>query len=142
MKEPTVRIAAEKDAEPFANWIAASTQIPVEDVKASLKENNPTSVTLVIEDERGKVILAAPTYAVAMLGFIIFNPETTDLERGKGLAAIKKAAQAFWAMHGVTEIDTLTREDYPVAQWAMRHGFELESRTLLRLTYKKSAGSN
>lgn len=142
MKEPTVRIAEERDAEPFSSWIAASTQIPVEDVQASLKENNPTSVTLVIEDEHGKVILAAPTYAVAMLGFIIFNPETSDLERGKGLAAMKKSLQAFWAMHGVTEIDTLTREDYPIARWAMHHGFDLEPRTLLRLTYKKSTGSN
>jgi hypothetical protein len=68
------RLADERDSAPFADWIGQSTQIPVEDVKASLKENNPTSVTLVIEDGNGKPILFAPTYCVAMLGFLGFNP--------------------------------------------------------------------
>jgi hypothetical protein len=142
MKEPTVRIAEAKDSEPFAKWIGESTQIPMEDVQASLKENNPTSVTLVIEDENGKVILFVPTYAVAMVGFIGFNPEATERERVKGLHAMKKSLQAFWAMHGVTEIDTLTREDYPVAKWAMHNQFDVEPRQLLRLVYKPTLGGN
>lgn len=130
--EITLRIANENDAEPFSRWIAESTQIPFEDVQASLKEFNPTSVTLVIECD-GKVLLFAPTYAVALLGFIGFNPEAEPRERVKALEAIKRAAQAFWGMHGVTTIATLSREDYPVAKWAAKHGFELETRQVLVL---------
>lgn len=133
--ELTVRIANENDAEPFAQWISESTQIPFEDVQASLKEFNPTSVTLVIECD-GKVLLFAPTYAVALLGFIGFNPEADGRERVKALDAIKKAAQTFWGMHGVTTIATLSREDYPVAKWALKHGFGLEPRQVLVLTSK------
>lgn len=131
--EFTVRIANENDAEPFAKWIAESRDIPVEDVKASLKEANPTSVTLVIECD-GKVLLFAPTYAVALLGFIGFNPEAEPRERIKALEAIKRAVQAFWGMHGVTSVATLTKEEYPVAKWALNHGFVKEERQVFVLT--------
>lgn len=131
----TVRIANENDAEPFSKWIAESTNIPVEDVKASLKENNPTSITLVIECD-GKVLMFFPTYAVALLGFLGFNPEADPRERLKAMEAAKRAAQAFWGMHGVTTIATLSREDYPVAKWALNHGFGLEPRQVLVLTSK------
>jgi hypothetical protein len=129
----TVRISNENDSEAFAKWISESKDIPVEDVKASLKEANPTSVTLVIECD-GKVLLFAPTYAVALLGFIGFNPDADPRERVRALEAIKRAAQAFWGMHGVTSIATLTREDYPVAQWALKHGFVKEPRQVLVLS--------
>lgn len=132
MDEYTVRLAGAEDSERFAAWISSSTQIPIQDVKASLKENNPTSVTLVIE-KNGEVILFAPTYALAMLAFIGFNPEAEGREKIKALDALKKAAQAFWGMHGVNEITTLTREDYPIAQWALKHEFVPESRQLLKL---------
>ena len=138
----TFRLAEERDAEPFSNWIADSTQIPVEDVQASLKENNPTSVTIVIEDQEGKVILFAPTYAVAMLGFLGINPDSTPLQRGRALRALKGALQAFWKTYGVTEINTLTREDYPIAQWALANGFDVEPRTLVRLITKPDTGSS
>lgn len=130
--ELTVRIAQESDSEEFAEWISQSKHIPIDDVRASLKENNPTSVTLVIELD-GKVLLFAPTYAVALLGFIGFNPDAEPRERIKALEAIKNAAQAFWGMHGVTSIATLTREDYPIARWAMNHGFEVDTRQVLVL---------
>ena len=115
--EYTVRLAGADDSERFAKWIGGSTQIPVEDVKASLKE----------------VVLFAPLYAVARLAFIGFNPEAAGRERLKALDALKKASQAFWGMHGVNEIETLTMEDYPVAQWALKHGFTLERRQVVKL---------
>ena len=130
--EYTVRLAGAEDSEPFAKWIAESTQIPVEDVKASFKENNPTSITLVIEKD-GEVILFAPLYAVARLAFIGFNPEKLGRERLKAMDALKKASQAFWGMHGINEIDVLTMEGYPVAQWALKHGFAIEERQVLKL---------
>jgi len=133
MDEYTVRLAGAEDSEPFARWIAESTQIPVEDVKASFKENNPTSITLVIEKD-GEVILFAPLYAVARLAFIGFNPEKAGRERLRAMDALKKASQAFWRMHGINEIETLTMEGYPVAQWALHHGFTVEPRQILKLT--------
>jgi hypothetical protein len=139
--EFTVRLAGAEDSEPFAKWIAESTQIPVEDVKASLKDNNPTSITLVIE-KNGEVVLFAPLYAVARLAFIGFNPEMPGRERLKAMDALKKAAQAFWGMHGVNEIETLTMEGYPVAQWAMKHGFAVEPRQVLKLTTKEKETVN
>ena len=136
------RLAEEKDSAPFAAWIGQSTQIPIEDVKASLKENNPTSITLVIEDAQGKPILFAPTFAVAVLGFLGFNPESDPMERLSALEVLQGTAQAFWREHGVTEIDVLTREDYPVAKWALRHGAEIEPRQLLRFVTRGSEGSS
>jgi len=133
--ELTVRVANENDAPAFSEWMAQSKDIPREDIEASFKENNPTSVTLVIELD-GKVLLFFPTYAVALLGFMGFNPEATPRERLKAMEAAKRAAQAFWRMHGVTTIATLSREDYPVAKWAMNHGFGLEPRQVLVLTSK------
>jgi hypothetical protein len=138
----TFRLADEQDSEPFSNWIAASTQIPVQDVEDSLKEYNPTSITLVIQDSAGKVILFAPTFAVARLAFIGFNPEASPLERARGLSCILGATQEFWKTHGVTEIDTLTKTDYPIAEWAIRHGFQLENRQILRLIAKPDSGTN
>jgi hypothetical protein len=140
MKGPiTVRIADASDAELFAEWIADSTHIPYQDVQDSLKESNPTSVTLVMEQD-GKVLLFFPTYAIAMLGFIGFNPDTSDLERLRALDAAKRAAQAFWSTYGVTEIATLTKEHYPIAQWAMRHGFEMDERQIVKLKTKPAEG--
>lgn len=133
--EPTVRIATEADSEAFAKWIGESKDIPFEDVRASLKDANPTSVTLVIELD-GKVLLFFPTWAVALLGFIGFNPEATPRERVMALDACKRSAQAFWGMHGVTSIATLTNEDYPVAKWALNHGFVKEERQVLVLSSK------
>ena len=138
-KEMTVRVAQASDSEQFAQWIADSTHIPSEDVQDSLKESNPTSITLVIE-ENGKTILFAPTYAIALLGFIGFNPETDLRERVRALDAIKRAAQAFWGMYGVTEIATLTMEHYPIAQWALKHGFELDPRQIVKLKMKRGEG--
>lgn len=131
----TVRLAQPEDAELFAEWIANSTNIPVQDVKDSLKESNPTSVTLVMEQD-GKVLLFFPTYAIGLLGFIGFNPDTTPLERARGLDAAKGALQGFWKTYGVTEVATLTKEEYPIAQWALRHGFELDSRQIVKLRAK------
>jgi hypothetical protein len=130
--ELTVRIADERDSQPFAEWIAKSKQIPADDVKASLKEANPTSVTLVVEQD-GEVILFAPFYAIALLGFIGFNPNTGVEQRRQGLEHMKKAAQAFWGMYGITTITTLSREKYPIAHWAMNHGFTVEKRQLFTL---------
>jgi len=138
MDEFTVRLAGAEDSEPFAKWIAESTQIPVEDVKASFKENNPTSVTLVIEKD-GEVVLFAPVYAVARLAFIGFNPDKVGRDRLKAMDALKKTSQAFWGMHGITEIETLSLEGYPVAQWALKHGFTLEPRQVLKLSSKPAS---
>ena len=128
----TVRIADERDSQPFAEWIAASKHIPIEDVKASLKDANPTSVTLVVEQD-GKVILFAPFYSIALLGFIGFNPDANPRERVEGLEKMRQAAQAFWGMYGVTTIATLSKEKYPIARWAMDHGFTVEKRQMFVL---------
>jgi len=136
------RLADEHDSQPFADWIGQSTQIPVEDVKASLKENNPTSVTLVIEDGQGKPILFAPTYCIAMLGFLGFNPDSGALERARALEVLRGTLQAFWKQFGVLEVAVLTKEDYPVAQWAAKHGFETETRQLMRMRSSTVEGAS
>lgn len=121
------RFAEEKDSEAFAKWAVENPQIPQRDMLASLKSNNPTCVTLVVEKD-GVPVLFAPIYCQINVAFLGFNPELEGKIRLQAMEAMQKCIAAFATLHGVREITVQTAKDYPVAKWAVKHGFKPEAR--------------
>ncbi len=126
-KNLTVRFAEPRDAETFARWAAENPNIPQKDALSVTKDRNATSIALVIEED-DKVVLFVPFYCQMNLGFIGFNPESDARQRIRGLEAMQKALTAFAQEHGINEITVQTAKDYPIAKWAIKHGFEPENR--------------
>jgi len=127
----TFRLAAEEDSSDFADWTLNNNKIPRKDIVAIMGENNPTAKSFVIE-HKGKVALYAPFYCQLNLGFIGFNPEVTGKERLKALEKMLWCAAEFAYDHGIREITVQTSKDYPIGKWALKHGFEPESRTTFK----------
>jgi hypothetical protein len=128
----TFRFAEARDSETFAHWATNNALISKDDLLASLKQNNPTSVTLVIEKD-GVPVVFAPFYCQMNLGFLGFNPDLQGRVRLQGLHALRNAVSAFAAMHGVREITVQSSDNYPVAQWALHNGFQGEKRKTFRM---------
>lgn len=126
------RWATAADTEKFTLWAIKNRQIPVDDIKRAMKENNPTSTVLVVtlHDEP---ILFVPLYLVARIAFLGFNPESSAEQRLAAMEMMLLAVKAFAATWSISEINTLTKSGYPVAQWAESHGFKAENRELFEL---------
>lgn len=128
----TIRFAEPKDSESFVKWATENPMIAASDISDSLKENNPTCVTIVVERD-GIPVLFCPFYATLTLAYLGFNPEKDDTrERLEALEMMHRAMRGFAAIHGVREINTMTSADQMVAKWAEKHGFEPEARVMYR----------
>ena len=128
----TFRFAEPSDAESFVKWATENAAIDFRDMADSMKVNNPTCVTLVVERD-GVPILFSPFYATMTLAYLGFNPDRDDpRERLEALETMLKAMSAFATLHGVREIGTFTNTDQMVAKWALRHGFKKEERSTFR----------
>lgn len=123
----TIRPAEPKDTVLFANWVAYNPDIPRKDVLSGLKQNNPTSCVEVVEID-GKPILFLPFYAVLNVAYFGFNPEATDLEKGKAMSAMLNAVKAFAAEYNIREIQGFSKREYLMAKWAVKKGFTEEPR--------------
>ena len=131
------RVAEPADAEAFTDWTMGSRLIDPRDAQAGLKKNNPTAVCFAVENDKGEVIAFAPVYCAAMLGHLAFNPRARASERLKALEVLKDGLMAFFVQFGIREIVTKSKAEYGVAQWALKHGFELDNRNLLTLDLNK-----
>ncbi len=125
----TFRFATPADAPAFAEWAAKNPEIPQKDLEASMKKNNPTATVLVVE-ENGVPLLFIPVYLTMRIAYLGFNPENTREQNLAALEAMLPIVQAFARIWHINEVDTLTKSDIPVAQWAAAHGFEAEDREL------------
>ena len=126
----TWRLAEPADVPAFTEWLEANPQIDAKDIYAGLKKNNPTSVTLVAEKD-GVAVAFAPLYVKMFLAHLGLDPEAAGKDKLRALQVLMDGAAAFAVQYGVREIGTLSKEEYPIAQWALKHGFDLESRQLL-----------
>jgi hypothetical protein len=130
------RFAMPEDAPAFARWAAENPQIPVKDLNAGRKENNPTATVLVIEEDVDGVKvprLFLPVYFTMRIAYCGFNPENTreqSLDALENMLPFLKDFAQFWK---INEIDTLTKSDIPIAQWAAAHDFKAEERELYTL---------
>lgn len=137
MSDWTWRLAELKDAKDFATWAAHNPQIEQHDLIAALGAKNPTVVYIAVENPEGKIILFAPFYFQLTLPFIGFNPDAEPKEKLKAMEVLTDGASAFAVQYGVREITTLSKEEYPVAKWGLKHGFRLEDRQTLTLDINK-----
>jgi len=137
MSEWTFRLAQPTDAEAFSKWTGENTQIDDADKLAATKKNNPTVLWFAVEKD-GVVQVFAPFYLQMAMPHLGFNPEAEWRDRLQGMQTLIDGMSAFAVQYGIREIITLSNEDYPVAQWAVKHGFDLEPRQLLKLDLNKT----
>jgi hypothetical protein len=130
------RLAEPADAPAFSKWAAENPQIEQKDLLAALKKNNPTCVFFTATKD-GVPISFAPVYCQMAVAHLAFNPESDGKDKLKSLEVLIDGVSAFAVQHGVREIVTLSKEDYGIAQWAMKHDFDLEPRQLFKLDINK-----
>lgn len=126
------RLAVSDDAAAFAKWAAENPQIDQKDLIAGMGRTNPTVLTGVAEKD-GVAVAFAPVYLSAVLAHLGFNPNSRASEKLEAMNVLKDGFSALMVQFGVRQIETLSMPDYGVAQWAMKHGFEQEPRSLFRL---------
>lgn len=130
-----IRLPEPRDSKDFAKWATENGKIPKKDILSVFKANNPTSTALVVEQD-GKVIMYVPFYCVMNIGFLGFNPEASSRDRIKAMGAMLSVLAEFAKTYGVNELTVQSAKDYPVAQWAVKHGFEPESRQTFKYHVK------
>lgn len=130
------RLAEPADAPAFAKWVAENPQIDPQDVNAALKENNPT-VLYFCATKDGVPVAFAPLFCSMTLAHLAFDPASEGRDRLRAMKTLIEGVTAFAVQYGIREITTLTREEYPVGAWALKHGFDKDSRELFRLDINK-----
>lgn len=137
MSEVKFRLAEPADAEAFKSWVLRNPDIDPQDIKTASRKQNPTVLYFVAENPDGKVIAFAPVYTQYALAHLAFNPDSTGAERKQAMETLLTGVTALAVQFGIREIVTLSKEEYPVAQWGMAHGFDLEPRQLLKFDINK-----
>lgn len=125
----TFRFGKPEDAGRFAAWASDNPSISRRDIEAGMKENNPTSTVLVIEED-GEPLFFVPAYQVLRIAYLCFNPRIKRRKRMQALEAMLNALKGFAVFNDIREIDTLTKKEIPVAKWAQSHGFIPDDREL------------
>jgi hypothetical protein len=136
MSEWKFRLAEPADAADFSKWAAENTQVDPKDLWAGTKKKNPTVIFYAVEKD-GVVVAFAPVYLQLTVAHLGFNPAAEGKDKLRALQMLTDGVSAIGVQYGIREITTLSKEDYPVAQWAIKHGFELEPRQLLKLDMNK-----
>jgi hypothetical protein len=131
------RLADERDAEDFVAWTLSNPLIDPKDIESAKKKNNPTAMYFAVENPEGKVVGFVPTYVQLLLAHLVFNPDSTSAERKQAMAEGMAGLVRYASRLGINEIVTMSRESYPVAQWALRNGFETDPRQLLKFELNK-----
>lgn len=140
MSEWKFRGVQSSDADSFAEWAAKNPQIDEADLKAGMGANNPTVLFFAVEKD-GVVQAFAPVYLQMMLAHLGFNPEAEGKDKLRALQMLIDGVSALAVQFGIREIMTMSKEEYPVAQWALKHDFELEPRQALKLDLNKVMAS-
>lgn len=131
------RAAEPSDAEAFTEWTLANPQIDPKDIEAAKKKNNPTVLFFVVENAEGKVVAFAPVYTQMILAHLVFNPAADGKEYLNAMQMLLNGTVAFAVNMGIREIGTLSKPEYGVAKWAMKHGFDLEPRQVFKFDINK-----
>jgi hypothetical protein len=132
MSEWKFRLAEPADAEEFSKWIGENTQIDDSDKLAATKKQNPTVLWFAAEKD-GVVQAFAPLYLQMILPHLGFNPDADGRDKLRAMEVLIDGVSALAVQFGIREIMTMSREDYPVAKWAVKHGFTLEPRQAFKL---------
>ena len=131
------RLAGPEDAEAFTAWTLANPQIDPKDIEAAKKKNNPTALYFAVVNPAGQVVTFAPVYMQAILAHLVFNPDANATDRKTAMQLGLNGLISIVLGMGVHELVMLSKEEYPVAQWAVKRGFEIEPRQLFRFDINK-----
>ncbi len=132
----TFRGAEPTDAEAFANWVSQNDQIEPRDINAAALKNQPSVLYFVVEKD-GVPVGFAPVYLQLALAHLGFNPEAEGRDKLEAMQRLLNGTVAFAVQFGIREIVTLSKENYPVAKWALKHGFDLEPRQSFKFDINK-----
>lgn len=131
------RLATPEDAPAFAKWISESRNIDPKDIKAGLKENNPTAVYFVVTKDDVPVLFA-PCFCTMTLAHLGISQDAEPIDKAEAMEVLVDGLSAFAVQYGVRELITYTNSpEYPIAKWALNHGFDLDERKTLRLDINK-----
>jgi hypothetical protein len=134
------RLAVPEDVPSFAAWAATNNQIDQKDLLAGTGTVNPTVLTFAVEKD-GKVVAFAPVFLSAVLSHLGFDPEADGKDKLRALNMLKDGVAGFFVQYGIRQIETMSKPEYAIAQWALSHGFEADSRTLLKLDLNREMGN-
>jgi hypothetical protein len=123
------RLANEGDAEDFAKWVAENPLTDRRDAISAIK--NPTTLFFVVTKDDVPVAFV-PFYQSITIAHLGFNPAMDGKDRLRALEMLLKAVAGFAEVINVREINTLSKTEYPMAAWALKHGFEKDDRELFR----------
>jgi hypothetical protein len=136
MSEWVFREARPADANAFAEWVNGNPLIDPKDVTAAAKKNQPTVLYFVAEKD-GIPVAFAPVYLQLAVAHMAFDPDAAGKDKLEAMQRLLNGTVAFAVQFGIREITTLSKEEYPVAKWAVKHGFEIEPRQLLKFDINK-----
>lgn len=122
-----IRLATPDDAEAFAQWAVGNPDIPYQDIEAGMRENNPTTIVFVVEND-GQALLFLPFYCLINVAYFGFNPAASEREKVAAMNLMLKAVESFAVAFGIREIQGFSKEGYGMAKWAERKGFHKELR--------------
>lgn len=129
------RLSTPEDAPAFSRWVSgavAAGLIDQKDVDAGLRKNNPTVLFYAAEKD-GVVVAFAPVYFQFAVPHLGINPDANADDRKRALQVLTDGVSAMAAQFGIREIVLLTKPEYNIAQWGLKHGFDLDSRQTLKL---------
>jgi hypothetical protein len=125
------RLATAEDAPAFAEWVKWNLHIDPQDVKAGLKENNPTVIYFVATKD-GKPVAFSPIYTAAIISHLGFDPFSEAEDRKKAMDVLHDGTMAFFVQFGIREIIALSDPKYGAAKYALKRGFEQDTRSVFR----------
>lgn len=128
MKKIITRFATAEDSTAFSEWAVYNEDIPRKDIESAM--NAPGLIAPVVEIE-GKPVLYVPTYPVLNVAYLGFNPEASRSNRLLAMEAMLKSLEELARKFHISEVQTLSKEEYMVAKWAIKHGFKLDNRNPL-----------
>jgi hypothetical protein len=140
MSEWKFTLAQPSHAEAFASWAAQNGHIDQADLIAGTKTANPTVLVFAVEKD-GVAIAFAPVYLSATLAHLGFNPDAEGRDKLRAMQMLTDGVSAMMVQYGIREIITLSKPEYPVAAWAVKHDFVFEPRQLLKLDLNKLMAS-
>jgi hypothetical protein len=128
-----IRLAEPSDAASFAEWVAAGIGAGLIDPNdVADTQINPTTLYFVAT-KNGEPVAFAPCYLVTMLAHMGFDPQSAPRDRLRAMQVLIDAVSAFVRERlNVREIQTLTKSEYPIGAWSLKHGFKKDHRELFR----------
>ena len=129
------RLAEPADAEAFTAWTLSNPEIDPKDIEAA--KNNPTTLYFAVENPAGQVVSFAPIYTQMLLAHLVFSPEANAADRKTAMQFGLNGLISVAVQLGIREIGMLSKEEYGVAKWAIRRGFEVDPRQFFKLDINK-----